>query len=147
MKIMNTTLSSANALRGVFDPAASGFVGIVDNLLVLCREGNLEIDYRSPICRCWFRHGDSEEVVDVPFRKSVFRAMLARVAALCNERMPNSVSPYGGKGELCLGSDPIAIFQVQFVNTPDEQKLELSPSNPVNSIHPPGPNGTVAAPR
>ena len=38
--------------------------------------------------------------IDVPLQKSVVRAALARVAVLCNERIPGSVSPFGGQGRL-----------------------------------------------
>ena len=58
--------------------------------------------------------------------KSVFRAALARIATLCNERNPNSVSPYGGAGELTVDAGPPLVIRVQFVNTPDEQSLELA---------------------
>jgi hypothetical protein len=68
-----------------------------------------------------------EEMVQVPLRKSVFRAILARVAVLCNERHPNSVSPYGGTGKVTVGSTPAAEVHVHFLNTPEEQSLELTP--------------------
>jgi hypothetical protein len=49
------------------------------------------------------------------------------VAALCNERMPISVSPYGGRGEVAVDADPARVIRVAFVNTPEEQSLELTP--------------------
>ena len=48
-----------------------------------------------------------------------------RLAALCNEQSPGSVSPYGGEGELSIGTNPSAVFRVAFTNTPGEQVLEL----------------------
>jgi hypothetical protein len=57
----------------------------------------------------------------------VFRDVLARLAVLCNERTPNSVSPYGGQGEVSVGPNPVAVFQVDFVNSPAEQRLHLLP--------------------
>jgi hypothetical protein len=71
--------------------------------------------------------GDVAELTEVPLARSVFRAILARVAVLCNERSPNSVSPYGGQGELLAGSNPAKLFRATFVNTADEQRLELMP--------------------
>jgi len=68
---------------------------------------------------------EAQQMLDVPLRKSTFRAILARVAVLCNERVPNSVSPYGGQGELAMGANPTVVFRVAFVNTPAAQKLEL----------------------
>ncbi len=51
------------------------------------------------------RCGDDglEVVLTWSVGKSVFRAILARVATLCNEQSANSVSPYGGQGELVVG--------------------------------------------
>ncbi|HUY35359.1 MAG TPA: hypothetical protein VMV69_21625 [Pirellulales bacterium] len=65
-------------------------------------------------------------MIELPLRKSVFRAMLARMAVLCNERTPNSVSPYGGRGELTFGVNPTVVFRVIFANTGAEQKMELT---------------------
>ena len=62
---------------------------------------------------------------EIPLGKTVFRAMLARIAALCNERTPNSVSPYGGEGEFSIWTEPPTVFHVAFTNTPDEQRIEL----------------------
>jgi hypothetical protein len=47
------------------------------------------------------------------------------MAALCNERIPGAVSPYGGEGELSVGTSPPAIFRVAFTNTPGEQRLKV----------------------
>jgi hypothetical protein len=54
------------------------------------------------------------------------RALLARLAALCNEQTPNSVTPYGGQGQFSPGTSPPAVFRVAFINTAAEQKLELT---------------------
>jgi hypothetical protein len=35
------------------------------------------------------------------------------------------VSPYTGRGDLSVESDPPTIIRVAFVNTADEQKLDL----------------------
>src|SRR5262249_56235813 len=67
-----------------------------------------------------------QEWTEVSVPKSVFRAILARVAALCNEHAPNSVSPYGGEGEISVGTNPPTLFRVAFTNTPGEQRLEVS---------------------
>jgi hypothetical protein len=72
------------------------------------------------------RRAAPQESIEVPLPRSVFRAILARIAALCGERMPNPVSPYGGEGELAIGTNPPTVFQVAFSNTPDEQRLEIT---------------------
>jgi hypothetical protein len=122
---MNNTAQLARHLRGILTQPAGGIVGLVDDLLGVCLEHGLQLEWQAD--RCLFRppRGDWEELTDVTLRTSVFRAILARVAALCNERAPNSVSPYGEQGELSSGGNPGAVFRVTFLNTPTTQKLEL----------------------
>src|SRR5262249_38727963 len=122
---MNTT-SHAEVLRGVLEHPTRGVVGLVDDLLTVCRQHVLQLEWEAQRYRIRFAGGDWEEWIDLPLRKSIFRAILARVAALCNERTPNSVSPYGGQGELSVGTNPPALFHVTFTNTLAEQKLGLT---------------------
>jgi hypothetical protein len=124
---MNTPPGLAGVFRKAIDHPAQGIVGLVDDLLRLCRERGLHLDWQADCCRVRPLAGGSEEVIESPLRKSVFRAILARVAVLCNERTPPSVSPYGGQGELTAGDNPATIFRVNFTNTPGEQRLELTP--------------------
>jgi hypothetical protein len=63
--------------------------------------------------------------VELPLRKSVLRAALARLAVLCNERQGHSVTPYGGAGEITVAGDPRVVLRMAFVNTPDEQRVEM----------------------
>jgi len=124
---MKTATALADALAKAFDPPASGFVGVVDNLLQLCRGGDLVLAWRSNACHVRIRQGTVEETLDLPLRKAVLRAMLARIAALCNQRQPGSVSPYGGRGEIHLGTDPQqAVIAAHFVNTAAQQSLRLA---------------------
>jgi hypothetical protein len=126
---MNRAATLADALAKAFDPPPSGFVGIVDNLLHLCRGGDMELAWRSDACHARIRQGTVEETLDLPLRKGVIRAILARVAALCNERQPGSVSPYGGRGEIHRGPGAQAVFSADFINTAAEQSLRLSDLN------------------
>ena len=66
--------------------------------------------------------------MSVTLQKTVVRAVLARIAVLCNEFKPNSVSPYGGAGKVLLASEPSAEVQVSFVNTKETIRLELYPT-------------------
>src|SRR5205085_11476335 len=116
---MNTISKSSEAVRSAFEHPTRGVIGLVDDLLMLCREHGLQFDWHADRCRVRCLGDGSEELMDLPFGKSVFRAMLARVAVLCNERVPNSVSPYGGQGELSVGANPTGILSVMFVNTPE----------------------------
>jgi hypothetical protein len=110
---------------------------LVDDLLALSREHGIQLHWKADICRVQFREGGPLDRIEVPLRKSVLRAALARVAVLCNQRKPNSVSPYGGHGELLVGTNPVTPLRVAFVNTPDEQSLELVPvRNAISSAVP-----------
>jgi hypothetical protein len=117
----------AGVFRSALERPTDGVVGLVDDLLRLCQERGLQLDWQADCCRVRSLTSGAEEVIDLPLRTSVFRATLARLAALCNERAPNSVSPYGGKGELTIGANPATVFRVEFTNTPAEQRLELTP--------------------
>ncbi len=125
---MKTRPSLSVALRAVFEHPSRGVVGIVDDLLSECREKRLQLDWLGGRCRIRTLTNGTEEVLDLPLRKSVFRAILARVAAICNERQPNAVSPYGGQCELAVGPDPAISLRVMFANTTDHQRLELIPA-------------------
>lgn len=124
---MNATSELSGTLQRAFESPTRGVVGVVDDLLRVCPENGLQLDWQADGCRIRYLGNGAEELLIKTLGKSVFRAMLARVAALCNERSPDSVSPYGGQGELLVGTDPAAIFKVTFTNTSDEQKLELIP--------------------
>jgi class 3 adenylate cyclase len=122
---MNQRLPFPERLQKAFDPTARGVVGVVDELLGLCREQGLQFDWHANRCRVRPLGGEPQEPIEVPLQKTVFRAILARMAALCNERAPNSTSPYGGNGECTVGANPATVFRVTFTNTPGEQRLEV----------------------
>jgi hypothetical protein len=109
---------------------SGGLVGLVDDLLILCRQHGMQLDWHRDRCRVRFSDREGEELIALPRGKSTFRAILARVAVLCNERKTDSVSPYGGEGEVSLPSDPSLVVKVAFTNTSSEQRLELLPQNP-----------------
>lgn len=131
---MSTASQLSDLIQSAFRPTPRGVVGLVDHLLRLCREQRLELHWQLDRCRVHPIGRGPEEVIDVPLGNSVFRAILARIAALCNERVPNSVSPYGGKGELAVGASPSTVFRVVFANTPSEQRLELTPVRDVEEV-------------
>jgi hypothetical protein len=127
---MITTSRFSEVLRGVLMHPTRGVTGLVADLLTVCQEYGLQLEWDADRCRVRSFRSDWEEWIDVPLRKSVIRAILARVAVLCIERNPDSVSLYGGQGELSAGTNPSALFRVVFLNTPSEQKLELSLKDP-----------------
>jgi hypothetical protein len=122
---MNNLSPFPERLQRAFEPNRGGVVGLVDDLLALCREHGLQLNWQADRCRVGPLGAQPLELTEIPLPKSVFRAILARMAALCNERNPNSVSPYGGEGELTVCTDPPAVFRVTFTNTPGEQKVEV----------------------
>jgi hypothetical protein len=124
---MNDLSPFPDRLQRAFVPTQRGLAGLVDDLLGLCQEQGIQLDWRANRCRVRSLGAEPQESTEIPLPKSVFRAILARLAALCNERIPGSVSPYGGEGELSVGTNPRTVLRVAFTNTPGEQELELRP--------------------
>lgn len=117
----------SDRLGRVLTTPVNGVLGLVDELLSASRETDVRLDWQAGHCHVSILNVGPSDQIDVPMQKSVIRAALARIAALCNERIPNSVSPYGGLGEVMIDADPTKMIRVKFVNTPEEQSLELAP--------------------
>jgi hypothetical protein len=122
---MNSLPHYPEWLQRALQPTERGVVGLVEDLLGACREGGVRLDWRADRCQVRPLGAGPQESTEAPLPKSVFRAILARMAALCNERSPNSVSPYGGEGDVSVGADPPTLLHVAFANTPGEQWLEV----------------------
>lgn len=115
-------------LRCAFVPSSlRGVLDLVDELVAMSREHRLELSWHEDRCQVQFADGKQSEQLEFPLPKSVFRAVLARIAVLCNERHPSSASPYGGQGVITPSADPSCAIRVAFTNTPQELSLELSP--------------------
>ena len=123
---MSTTSQICETLREIITQPTRGVAGIADDLLALCDEHNLEIDWSADRLRVRSAANQWEELMDASIRKSVFRAILARFAALCNDQTPGAVSPYGGEGQIKFGGDPARTFHFAITNTSAEQRLELT---------------------
>lgn len=126
---MNTAPVLPGSLIEVFGPSP-GIIGRVDRLFELCRCQPLRLEWAEGRLLVHFMGSGERHYIDRPRGLSIFRAMLARIAAFCNHRNPNSVSPYGGQGELITGGDPPVILRVSFKNEPYEQFVELHPTPP-----------------
>lgn len=124
---MSTSSLYSQAIRRVLASSARGVVGLVDDLLTVCQDHKLQLDWQANRCRVRPSGGNWDDWIDVPFRKSVIRAILARLATLCNEHGATAISPYGGDGELSTGHGQAAVFKLSLTNTSDEQKFELTP--------------------
>lgn len=123
--MIDTRASFEERVRLAFVPTPRAVLGLVDDLLELGREQSLSLTFRDGTCFVT-PVGDASNAVEVPLPKSVFRAVLARVAALCNEQRPNSVSLSGGTGEVRVGTDSRTTLRVAFTNTPGDQRLQVN---------------------
>lgn len=125
--MIQATASFADRVRVAFSPSPRAVLGLVDDLLELCREQPLSVAFRDGKCLVSSTGGGGNSV-EVPLPRSAFRAVLARVAAMCNEHRPDSVSPYGGTGEVRVETGVPVTFRVVFANTPEDQLLEVTGS-------------------
>jgi len=122
-------------LRKSIEHPNDGFVGIVNDILSLCREHALQLDWRDNRCHIRSIRDESEAVLELPYRKSIIRTILARIATLCDEQAPGTFSPYGGHGTLVFGSDAII---ANWVNTTVEQSLNLKCIQTSSQVQPNG---------
>ena len=99
---MNVSPPYLDTLRKAIDAPSGGFVGLVEDVLALCRRHTLHLVWREYKCRV--RSLDNDDIIEVPLRKSGFRAMLARIATLSDEQAPGTFAPYGGSGALSVAS-------------------------------------------
>src|SRR5271165_2520640 len=104
-----------------FVPGARGVVGLVEDLLQLCEQQRLRLTIDGGRCCVGPVGQDEQEDFELPLSKSVFRAVLARIAAICNEQRPSSVTPYHGEAEIVFSANSPLICRINFANTPDDQ--------------------------
>ena len=118
---------SARIQSIVLHPAA-GITGIVNEMLRLCSDDRLSIEWEREKCHVRSLDGGWATVVELTLEKSVFRAVLARVAVLCDESS-NSTSPYGGEGEVKASGSNAARIRVKFENSTEKQQIQLEPKS------------------
>jgi hypothetical protein len=135
---MSSRSSFPERVGRALTPSTNGVLGLVDQLLSLASEHGLQLAWQAGRCRIRSLEDGPDDWIEAPLTKSVIRAALARIAVLCNERNPNSVSPYGGQGELAVGN---TLMRVAFTNTPEEQNLELVRIASAEAVN----SGTLAA--
>jgi len=116
-------LAIAELLQKVFTPTPQGVVGLVEELLEFCRDHQLHLKIQDNSCAVGPAGEAIWDTIAWPLPKSVLRATLARIAALCVQ--PNAVTPYRGEGEVTLPGNPPTVLQVAFTNTPTEQRLDV----------------------
>ncbi len=99
---MNTTSRISEALHEIIDHPTGGVVTLVDDLLALCRDEGLGVEWQGSLLPVRSFEGDVDESLNLSVPTSAFRTILARMAAICNAQNQGSVSPYGGKAVLSL---------------------------------------------
>jgi small subunit ribosomal protein S1 len=114
----------AESLRRAFENSEGGIITLVETILEHATAKGIRLDWRDEACQIRASNGNGPIELSVPFRKAVFRAILARIFALCNERDPGKISPYGGEADLENGAHSRR-FHAVFMNTPSEQYLEI----------------------
>ena len=120
----------------LFEPKNGGIVEIVENLLVYLPNQNLKIDFFEGHGRMTsladpnaetHRKGEvrasRKSVFHFPMSKPIMRALIARVAFLCESLGFHSGTPYRGEGELI--SEYGCHNRIYYANTPQEQWLFL----------------------
>jgi hypothetical protein len=122
---MSTQQSIAVRLKQALTEPTRGVLGLVDELLKAAREQEIHFSWRDGNCLIRIPSGEPAERIESPLAKSVARAVLARIAVICNEHGANSVSPYGGRAEIAV--DQVDIL-VGFINIPYELALEPGPA-------------------
>ncbi len=129
---MKTTTSFAETIQSVLT-TSNGVVDFVDRLLKTCCDNRLNCEWMATTCRVKALDGTASQEFNSPLGKAHFRTVLARISALLSEQDADSASPYGGAGTLLLEADEQKrLFRglfIEFVNTPDEQWLQLRPTS------------------
>jgi hypothetical protein len=123
---MNDIRPLLDHLESVLRNPDRGILGFVDDLVAASQDHDLQFGWQDGYCYVVFPGCENPDRIEVSLRKSVARAALARIAVLCNERNPDSVSPYGGRGEIVTDADPSKTIRAAFVNTPEALSLELT---------------------
>ena len=122
--------AASNRLKGILTNPTRGVVRLVDELLPFCLRDRFELELRHESCHVCSQDGVWEAEVKTAFPpKSVLRAILARIATLCGEQLQTPVSPYGASAELSIAESPAVRARVHFVNTADEQYLQIMPTS------------------
>ena len=108
-------------------PRERGLLDLVDDMLLRLQSIRLRLTWQSGTISEFSVAGGPSRSFEFNLRNSIFRAVMARLAFLCQELGGQDVSPYGGTGSFTDPRWPHVRFHVDFMNTPAEQRLELTP--------------------
>ena len=106
-------------------PRAGGVLALADELVNYCLGHQVSLTITTGNCVVVDAHNQQKEVVPITLSKVMFRALIARFAALCSSA--KTMTPYGGTGQIEL-PDHSLILKVALKNTIDHQWLELVPT-------------------
>jgi hypothetical protein len=110
-----------------FKPRDRGVLDLIDDMFAHLIQDRLRIIWVPGTVTEYPLVGGEPRSFEFAFRNSIFRLIMARMAVLCSEFGSQPVSPYGGTGQFVDPRWPDIRFHVDFMNTPGEQRLELTP--------------------
>ena len=116
---------SLDRIRRALTEPSDGAVGIVHELLAIARETDIHIDWHEGNCRVHLAANRPVDRIEVPLPKAVFRAALARIAAIRVELESVTFSPYGGQGPIVFDPQSARHVFARFINTADQQCLAI----------------------
>jgi hypothetical protein len=116
---------SLQQIEKILSGGPRNVVELVDELLNAFQFQAMRLKWEDGECQFQCLPLGSSELCSLPLPRSIFRTILARLAALCNEHLADSVSPYGGDGEFLWKSQG---FRVAFSNNNQQGcHLEIFP--------------------
>jgi hypothetical protein len=124
--LMSTVPSFVTTSQEAIRSPVGGVSGFVDTMLLLCRDNDLQVQWVPEHLRVRAKGQDWHEIETSFPRQSIFRAILASVAAQTRTADLRAISPYGGEGFAMVGAaESPTLLAVKVANTPAEQSLSL----------------------
>jgi hypothetical protein len=117
---MSINTDVATELRDILRRGVGGVAQVADDLLLASRHHVVEMEWSDNRPKLRIDAADWSDLSDIGLKKSIFRAIVARIAILCNEQSNSAaMSPYGGNGELMVCGDLPTTVRVTLSNTPN----------------------------
>ena len=110
-----------------YKPRGNGFFDLVDDILAYVVENRARIVWVRELVTEFPLDGGTSRSLGFAYRNSVARAVIARLAALCEVAIGNPFHPYRGEGSFTDPRWPHVRFFVEFSNSSAELCLELTP--------------------
>jgi hypothetical protein len=123
--LVNSVVEIEARLKDAMTPGSRGIIDSVDKLLRFAQDHPIAMDEHETTIRIRLLDIELREPFQFSFKRRVFRVILARIAAICNDLRPGSVSPYGGSGDLAVPGNPSRLLHADFSNTLGNTWLKL----------------------